>query len=328
MSKDRRHAYELPAEKLDAYRRALKLEWITIAHFVIAVSLMYLVLGSSQAMKAAWLEDLLSFIPPIAFLIASRVRYREPDEDHPYGYHRVVAIGFLASALALLSLGLFILYDSISGLIKFEHPPIGVVQPFGEPIWLGWLMIGALAYTAIPSVILGKLKTPIASELHDRILYADARMNRADWLTPTAAILGIIGIRFGLWWADSAAAIFISIDIVQDGWKNTRHAVASLMDKRPMSVGGEDRDPLPARVKNELEKKTWVSQARVRMREEGHVYYGEAFVVVTDERNLPQKIQTTMEELMSIDWRLYDIVISPVPSLEEPQQLPGLERKE
>jgi len=27
-------------------------------------------MGGSQAMKAAWAEDLLSFIPPIAFLVA------------------------------------------------------------------------------------------------------------------------------------------------------------------------------------------------------------------------------------------------------------------
>ena len=321
MRTEGRHAYELPPSKVDAYKRALRLEWLTIAHFVVAVSLMYLVLGSSQAMKAAWLEDLLSFIPPIAFLVASRVRYREPDEDHPYGFHRAVAIGFLASALALLLLGLFIVYDSVSALIKFEHPPIGIIQPFGDPIWLGWLMIGALAYTAIPSVILGRLKTPVATELHDRILYADARMNRADWLTPAAAILGVIGIRFGLWWADSAAAVFIGFDIVHDGWQNTRNAVGSLMDKRPMNVTGDEKDPLPARVKNELEKKAWIREARVRMREEGHVYYGEAFVVVSDDTNLARKIETTVEELMSIDWRLYDLVISPVPRLEEPQQM-------
>jgi cation diffusion facilitator family transporter len=314
------HAYELPPEKRGLYKKAVKLEWLTILHFAIAVPLMYVVLGGSQAMKAAWVEDILSFVPPAAFLIASRVRYREPDEDHPYGFHRAVSIGFLVSALALLALGLLLLYDSASKLIKFEHPPIGVVQPFGDPVWLGWFMIGVLAYTAIPSVILGKVKTPIADQLHDRILYADARMNRADWLTPSAAILGIIGIRFGLWWADAVAAIVISIDIVRDGLENTKNAVASLMDKRPMSVGGDMHDPLPARVQTELERMSWVKEVRVRMREEGHVYYGEAFVVPSDESDLPRRIEEATLRLQSLDWRLYDIVISPVPRLEEPQE--------
>jgi cation diffusion facilitator family transporter len=322
------HAYELPPDKHGLYRRAVVLEWLTIAHFAIAVPLMYIVLGGSQAMKAAWIEDILSFVPPIAFLVASRIRYREPDEDHPYGFHRAVAIGFLVSALALVTLGLFILYDSASQLIKFEHPPIGIVQPFGDPVWLGWFMIAALAYTAIPSVILGKLKTPIADQLHDRILYADARMNRADWLTPSAAILGVLGIRFGLWWADGVAAMFISVDIVRDGIENTKNAVASLMDKRPMSVAGDTQDPLPARVQTELEKMTWVKEARVRMREEGHVYYGEAFVVPADNNDLPGRIEDAIKRLQSLDWRLYDIVISPVPQLEEPQEFAEQEHRE
>ena len=322
------HAYELPPDKHGLYKRAVKLEWLTIAHFAIAVPLMYVVLGGSQAMKAAWVEDILSFVPPAAFLIASRVRYRKADKDHPYGFHRSVSIGFLVSALALLSLGVLLLYDSASKLIKFEHPPIGVVQPFGDPVWLGWFMIGALAYTAIPSVILGKLKTPIADQLHDRVLYADARMNRADWLTPSAAILGIIGIRFGLWWADAVAAIVISVDITRDGIENTKNAVASLMDKRPMSVGGDTHDPLPARVQTELEKMSWVKHARVRMREEGHVYYGEAFVVPSDETDLPRRIEEATLRLQSLDWRLYDIVISPVPQLEEPQEFAEKQSRE
>lgn len=314
--------FELPPDKHEAHRKAILLEWLTIVHFVIAVSVMYLVLGSSQAMKAAWFEDLLSFIPPIAFLVADRIRYRAPDEEHPYGWHRAVSIGYLVSAAALFALGLFLFYDSVSKLVKFEHPPIGVVQPFGEPVWLGWFMIAALAYTAIPSVILGRLKTPIANELHDRVLYADARMNRADWLTPTAAILGVIGIYFGLWWTDSAAAIFIAVDIVRDGYGNLRVASGSLMDKRPKSVTGERVDPLPARVKTALEKMSWVREVDVRMREEGHVYYGEAFVVPSDERNLTQRIEDATKELMGLDWRLYDLTISPVPRLHEPQDQP------
>ena len=91
-------------------------------------------------------------------------------------------------------MGLFLLYESIMSLISFEHPSIGVVQPFGEPIWLGWLMIAALLWGLVPPLLLGRAKLPLARELHDKILFADAEMNRADWLTAGAAILGIVGI--------------------------------------------------------------------------------------------------------------------------------------
>ena len=314
------HERELPSDKRPSHNRAVKLEWATIVFFASAVTVIYLTLGSSQAMKAAWAEDILAFVPPIAFLIAARVRYRGPDEEHPYGYHRAVSIAYLTSSVALLVLGLLILYDSISKLVAFEHPPIGLVEVAGQPVWQGWLMIGALAYTMFPAVILGRLKIPLARELNDKVLFADAEMNKADWMTAGAAIVGILGIRAGLWWADAVAASFISFEIVRDGARNLRAATGALMDKRPHLVDDSAVDPLPARLATEVKKLSWVKDARVRMREEGHVFYGEVFVVPRDARNLPARIRAAERELMQIDWRLYDLVISPVPDLEEPQE--------
>ena len=98
----------------------------------------------------------------------------------PFGYHRAVNVGYLCASLALFVMGLFILDDSVMKFISFEHAhaPIGLVQPWGEPIWLGWFMIPALVYSAIPAVIIGWLKLPLARELHDKVLYADAQMNK------------------------------------------------------------------------------------------------------------------------------------------------------
>lgn len=314
------HERELPRNKRPAHRRAVKLEWATILFFASAVTAIYLTMAGSQAMKAAWVEDLLAFVPPIAFLIAARIRYRGPNHEYPYGYHRVVAIAFLTAALALLVLGLVILYDSVTKLIAFEHPPIGLVEVAGNPVWQGWVMIAALAYTMFPAVILGRLKIPLARELNDKVLFADAEMNKADWMTAGAAIIGILGIGIGWWWADGVAATFISVEIVRDGVRTVRAAVGSLMDKRPHLVDDSAADPLPERLSTAARKLPWVRDARVRMREEGHVFYGEVFVVPRDARNLLTRIRDAERELMQIDWRLYDLVISPVPDLEEPQE--------
>jgi cation diffusion facilitator family transporter len=309
-------AREFPADKEKKYASAVRLEWVTIGFFIIAITLLYLTLGSSQAMKAAWVEDILALIPPIAFLIAARVRTRNPNKEYPYGYHRAVSVAYMAASLALLLLGLVIFYDSVAKLVTFEHPPIGLVQPFGEPIWLGWLMIAALAFTIGPALVLGRMKVKLAREIQDKVLFADGEMNKADWMTAAAAILGIVGIRFGLWWADAVAAIFISVDIVHDGWRNVRAATGSLMDKRPQLVDGSAVDPLPARVETEMKKLDWVADVRVRIREEGHLFIGDITVVPKDERNLLSRIESAKDELLGIDWRLYDITISPVRELE------------
>ena len=313
-----RNDYELPSDKQEVLRKAIHLEWLTIAFFFTAVVALYLTLGSSQAMKAAWIEDLLAFVPPISFLIAARIRYRPANEDYPYGYHRAVGIGFLCASLALFVLGLWVLYDSAIRLIRFEHPPIGLVQPFGEPIWLGWFMLLALGYTVLPAVFLGRAKVSLARGLHDKILWADAEMNKADWTTAGAAMLGIVGIRFGLWWADSVAALFISLNIVKDGVKSMGAAVADLMDQAPRLVDGSARDPARARLEEELRGMSWVHDARVRLREDGHVFIGDAVVVPKGATgDVTRKIEVARRALMDLDWRIHDLTLMPVRDLED-----------
>jgi cation diffusion facilitator family transporter len=307
---------ELPPDRAEILKKAVRLEWITIAYLTTAVVLIYLTLGSSQAMKAAWYEDLLSLIPPFAFLVGTKIRAKPPNDRFPYGYHRAISIAYLCASLALLVMGFYILYDSVTKLLLFEHPPIGVVQPFGEPIWLGWLMLPALVYSGVPAVILGRMKLPLARQLHDKVLYADAQMNKADWLTASAAIVGVLGVGLGLWWADAVAASVISLDIAFDGFKNIRMAVSDLMDRRPTTVEGDQVDPIVARLETELMNLSWVKAASVRLREDGHVFFGEALVVPSNEARLAQNLQEAAERLQDLDWRLHDLVVSPVSDLD------------
>jgi hypothetical protein len=59
-----------------------------------------------------------------------------------------------------------------------------------------------------------------------------------------------------------------------------------------------------------------VSDARVRLREEGRVFFGEAEVVPTDRRDLVPKLAEASERLRALDWRLHDLVIAPVERIE------------
>src|SRR5215212_11389915 len=136
--------FRMPEDKQALSRRAVRLEWITIFFMTTIIVVIGFTMGSSEAMKAVWIEDLLSLIPPIAFLIGVRYFDRPPDEQFPYGYRRAVMIAFLTAAVALLGFGLYILIDSVSTLVLVEPPSIQTISMFGRRVWLGWLMIAAL----------------------------------------------------------------------------------------------------------------------------------------------------------------------------------------
>lgn len=314
---NRTESSELPPELQRTLRKARRLEWLTIAYLVSAVVLLGLVLGNSQAMKTAWAEDLLSLIPPIAFLIATRLNVRPPTKRFPYGFHRTVSIAHLCAALALFVMGAYLLVESIIKLVTVEYPTIGSVELFGQTIWLGYLMLPALAWSGVPAVFLGRAKIRLAEELHNKVLYADAKMNKADWLTAGAAMVGIVGIGFGLWWADAVAAALISLDITHDGFSNLRRAVVDLMDQSPTTIEQDETDPLRDKLTSMLQDLDWVDEVEVRLREEGQVYFGEAFVVPSDETNITEKIQGALEQARGLDWRIYDLAFMPVRELPE-----------
>lgn len=85
-------ATELPPEIERVVQQAKRLEWATLGVLVVTIVLVAVVMGSSQAMRAAWIEDLLSLIPPIAFLVALRVARMAPTRARPYGSHRLSLI--------------------------------------------------------------------------------------------------------------------------------------------------------------------------------------------------------------------------------------------
>lgn len=308
-------SFELPDHLKPEFSKAKKLEWITLVYLITVVVVMYLVMGSSQAMKTAWLEDLLSLVPSIAFLITSRIYHKSPNEDFPYGYHRCFGIAYFAGAISLFFMGAFLAFDSTLTLIKAEHPTIGSIQIMGQQVWMGWIMILALLYSAIPAMIIGHIKLPVAEALHNKILYTDAEAQKADYMTALAAILGILGIGAGFWWADATAALFISLSVLRDGAGNLSNAVRDLTDRYPIHIKSKRKDELVKEIESEVKTWHWVTDARVRFREQGQVYFGEVFVIPTESESITQRVEEGVIQLKKFHWKIHDIVITPVQKL-------------
>ncbi|MGE3681686.1 MAG: cation diffusion facilitator family transporter [Bdellovibrionales bacterium] len=302
----------LPPKQHAAAVRAVRLEWITIGYLISAIIVVYFTMGNSQAMKTAWAEDFLSLIPPIVYLVSERFRKKAPTDQFPYGFHRITSIAFLLAAAALLTMGLLLMYDSASKLIRAEHPSIGSMSVFGVTMWAGWPMIAGAIYSAMPAAFLGLKKVPLGKILHNKVLNADAHMNKADWLTGVAAVLGILGIALGWWWADSVAALIISMDIAHDGLKHTKEVFQDLMDRVPRTVVEDTEEPVLKRIKEYLAAQPWVKDHCVMMREEGLFFFGEAFVVPQGEDHLMERIEQAVADIRGMDWRLRFFVLMPV----------------
>lgn len=288
----------IPAPIQADFARARRLEWWTLAWMSSVIAVMYAAMGSSKAMQSAVIEDVLSLVPAITWLVAARLEPKAPSEKYPFGFVRVNSLAFLVSAVALTVVGSFLLYESLMTLLSAEHPTVPPVELFGRDIWLGWLMIGALLYSVVPPMILGHLKQPVARRLRDKVLHTDALMQKADWQTGLAGVLGITGIAYGLWWADSAAAGFISFSILKDGLANIRTAAAELLDGAPRELERADVSSEARRLEKRLQE-LW-PEAAIRLRESGR------YIFATVEGIEQPADVPSAKELMGNDpaWRL------------------------
>lgn len=89
------HFDALPPDIRKTLQRAVRLEWWNIFWTVTVVAVMGLVLGQSQTMKTAWIEDTLGLVPPVAFLVAARMERRgKRSRKFPFGFERVNGLGF------------------------------------------------------------------------------------------------------------------------------------------------------------------------------------------------------------------------------------------
>lgn len=318
---DRRDYPEnMPADVRETMRKAIRVEWISIGYLVVAVTLIGLVAGQSRAMQAAWAEDALALLPPIAFLIAVRLIRRVRTMEYPYGYHRSVGVGQLVAAVALLAMGLFLVYDSVTALVQQNRTPIGMTVILGQDIWSGWLMVAVVGFFGFPPAILARYKIRYARILHNKALYADADMSKADWMTSVATVVGVLGVGVGLWWADPVAALAVAVSIVSDGYRNLRSSLRGLMDTRARTYDDEKPHPLDDEIERYAREVDWVAEAAVRIRDQGQVFHVELFVVPEPGHDpTARQLAALREEIVELDWKAYDVVVALAPELPERQ---------
>jgi divalent metal cation (Fe/Co/Zn/Cd) transporter len=263
MSERKGHPPEIRADMAAARR----LEWWNIFWTLTYVAALGSAMGSSQAMRTAWIEDMLGLIPPIVFLISERYERRAANARFHYGYDRVNGLGFLIAAVALTAVGLLLLTEAIGHLLAQEHVTVGTTRIMGHDVWLGWFMLAAQAYACIPPFIIGRKELPLAERLRDKLIHTDALMNKANWQTGLAGFIGVALLGFGLWWADAVAAGLISLGIIWDGWRALRVALAELNDGIPHDLEGGLREKDARAIEKALKKR--FPGAKVLLRETG-----------------------------------------------------------
>ena len=82
----------------------------------------------------------------------------------------------------------------------------------------------------------------VAKETSSQALEADALHFSSDLWSSLAVLVGLVGVRFGFAWADSAAALVVAVLVCVAGWRLGRRTIDTLTDTAPAGAAAQIRD--------------------------------------------------------------------------------------
>lgn len=152
---------------------------------------------------------------------------RPPDEDHNYGHEKIENFSALFQVLILFLTSSYIIYEAINRL--FINKDIEVKVNI-------WIILALILTMGIDYWRAGLLRK-VAKETKSSALEADALHFSSDILSSGVVIIGLLMIYFNISRvADTIAALVVTGIILYLGFKLSRKAIDSLMDRVPVGM--------------------------------------------------------------------------------------------
>ena len=123
--------------------------------------------------------------------LAVRVSGKPADAEHHYGHGKVESVSALAETALLFLLSGVVIWEALKRLIEHEqHAVIANTWAFG-----------VIAVSVAIDFFRSRALSRAAKEHQSQALEADALHFSSDLWGSLAVIVGLLGVRFGLWWA-------------------------------------------------------------------------------------------------------------------------------
>jgi cation diffusion facilitator family transporter len=157
-----------------------------------------LLTGSLGILSEA-VHSLFDLAASIFTLVAVRTARKPADREHPYGHGRAENLAAFAEGILLLITAVGIAFEAIRRLAAGGPAVNPAIYAFA-------LLIATLLIEAGRGVVLRYVGRLASSDA----MLADATNRLADVLATVGVLAGLVGVRMGFAWADSAAALLVA----------------------------------------------------------------------------------------------------------------------
>lgn len=155
----------------------------------------------SKGLVADGVHSVADAFSSLFILLALKAAGRPHDERHPFGYGKIEYISTLSASLFLFVAASLIFVDALNAFTDGAHHVPDNVAILAITLSLGF------------SYILFTSNRCAGTELNSPALIADAYESKADSISSAAVLIGLIGTKMGFIYADTLAALAVSLFI-------------------------------------------------------------------------------------------------------------------
>jgi cation diffusion facilitator family transporter len=163
---------------------------------------------------------------------AVRLSGKPADEQHHYGHGKIESLSALGETALLFLLSGVVIWEAGKRLVLREAHAVNA------DAWAFGVIMASIAVDFFRARALSRAAHRTASHA----LEADALHFSSDLWASLAVLVGLGGVRLGLGWADSAAALAVAAVVCVAGWRLGRRTIDTLTDVAPQGAAQAIRE--------------------------------------------------------------------------------------
>jgi cation diffusion facilitator family transporter len=182
------------------------------------IELAIAIVSGSAGLLGDALHNLSDVSTSAVVFVGFRLSKRPASASHPYGYERAEDLAGLGVALVIWASAVFAAAVSVrklTGHVATSHVGLG---------------IAAAVVGIVGNQVVARYKLRVGRRIQSATLVADAQHSWLDALSSAGAMLGLVGVAFGLGWADGVAGLIVTGFIAHVGYEVTSQLLHHLMD--------------------------------------------------------------------------------------------------
>jgi cation diffusion facilitator family transporter len=192
------------------------------AVFLTGFKLVIGLLTGSLGILSEALHSGLDLIAAVITYFSVRVSDKPPDNEHNYGHGKIENFSAFIEAILLVITCIWIIYEAVGRLVTGKT----LIE---VNVWSYVVVISSIIIDISRSRALYK----VARKYNSQALEADALHFSTDIWSSAVVLLGLVCANFGLFFADSIAALLVALIVLSVSYKLAKKAVEALLDKAP-----------------------------------------------------------------------------------------------